>query len=326
MTIRPSSAQVEELSAFEKQLCNNLQMGLAVCSRPYAEAASAMGVDEEQVLRCTRGLVKRGVIRRIGVVLNWGLLGKASTLVAAHVEQDNLKDAVEVVNALEGVSHNYLREHHYNLWFTHRADSQDHIEMILGDLSKRFGAVFHSLPAERIFKLDARFDAQSDGRRLLESDKPKPEYGPVLLDETDKTVLSSLQKGLEVTAEPFVVLCKGGLKIDEALWRIKAMMDKGVISRLGAVVNHNKLGFVANAMLVCEVEQDRVVEAGEKLMKVGIVSHCYQRRTFEGWPYNLFGMMHGRNLEDIHRVAKKFVSETGIKSWQLLATAETFKK
>jgi DNA-binding Lrp family transcriptional regulator len=116
------------------------------------------------------------------------------------------------------------------------------------------------------------------------------------------------------------------LKIDEALGRIKAMMDKEVISRLGAVVNHNKLGFVANAMLVCEIKQAKVVEAGEKLMKVGIVSHCYQRRAFEGWPYNLFGMMHGRNLEDIRRVAEKFVSELGIKSWQLLATAETFKK
>jgi DNA-binding Lrp family transcriptional regulator len=319
-------AEVEELSAFEKQLCNNLQMGLAVCSRPYAGAASALGVDEEQVLRCTRGLVKRGVIRRIGVALNWGLLGKAGTLVAAHVEQDNLKDAVEAVNALDGVSHNYLREHHYNLWFTLRADSQDHIEKILSDLSKRFGGVFHSLPAERIFKLDARFDAQSDGRRLLESDKPKTEYGSVTLDKTDKEILSGLQKGLEVIPEPFGVLCKGGLKIDEALGRIKAMMDKGVISRLGAIVNHNKLGFVANAMLVCEVEQGRVVEAGEKLAKVGIVSHCYQRRTFKGWPYNLFGMMHGRKLEDIHRVAEKFVSETGIKSWQLLATAETFKK
>jgi len=318
--------QVEELSAFEKKLCNNLQIGLAVCRRPYAEAARALGGDEEQVLRCTQGLVKRGVIRRMGVALNWGLIGKAGTLVTAHVEQDKLKPVVSAVNALEGVSHNYLREHYYNLWFTLRADSHDHIEMILGDLSKRFGVAFHSLPAEHVFKLDARFDAESGGSRLLESDKPKPERGPVSLDETDREILSGLQKGLEVVAEPFEVLCKGGLKIDEALGRVKVMIDKGVINRLGAVVNHNKLGFKANAMFACEAGKDNIEQLGKELAEVGNVSHCYERITFEGWPYNLFGMMHGRCMEDIHTVAKKFVSERGIKSWQLLATAETFKK
>ena len=314
------------LSLFEKKLCNNLQIGLRICRRPYAETAGALGTEEEAVLEGIRDLVKRKIIRRIGVAVNWRAIGLAGALVTAHIEQSNLKDVVAAVNSLEGVSHNYLREHHYNLWFTLRADSEEEVKTILMDLSKRFGAAFHSLPAERIFKLDARFDAESEGRRLLISDKAVPESGPIALDETDREILSGLQKGLEVVAEPFEALCKGSLKIDEVLSRIEGLIDKGAISRLGAVVNHNKLGFTANAMFVCKAEKDKIEQLGQALARLGNVSHCYERKPFEGWPYNIFGMMHGRSLEEIRHSAEGFVREQGIKSFELLATAATLKK
>jgi len=317
---------MENLSAFEKKLCNNLQMGLAVCRRPFAEAAKSLGVDEQQVLERTQDLVKRRVIRRIGAVINWRAIGNHSTLVAAHVGQDNLKEVVAAVNAMEGVSHNYLRQHHYNLWFTLRADFEEQVEAILANLSKRFGTAFHSLPAIKIFKLDVRFDAESDGTRLLTSDKAINHYKQVSLDETDKQILHKLYRGLEAAAEPFDILCNDELSIDEVLTRIKKLIDEGAIYRLGAVASHRKLGFVANAMFACEAGPDRIEQLGKSLAGAGNVSHCYERKTFDGWPYNLFGMMHGRSLEDIHEVAKNFVKKNDIKQWQLLATAEEFKK
>ena len=158
---------MSNLSAFDKRLCNELQTGLPIAERPFAIIARILKSSEANVLKRTRALVKLGVIRRLGVSFNWRAIGKASTLVAAHIEQEDLKKVASAVNKLKGVSHNYLREHHYNLWFTLRADSQKDIDAILKKFSKRFGTAFNSLPVMRVFKLDARFDAASNGKRLL---------------------------------------------------------------------------------------------------------------------------------------------------------------
>jgi DNA-binding Lrp family transcriptional regulator len=311
------------LSAFEKRLCNALQNGLPISERPYAEIGRVLGCEEEVVLKQTRKLVAKGLIRRIGAVVNWRAAGKASTLVAACVPEGKLKKVVAVVNGLDGVSHNYLRRHRYNLWFTIRADSNKQLEAILGDLSRRFGIVFHSLPVRRVFKLDVRFDAESGGRRLLAARlRFRLRRGKQKLDEVDERILGGLQKGLEVAARPYDFLCEGELKIDEVLARIDKMINRGVIYRAGAVVNHHKLGFVANAMFVCKVNRNQVVEVGEALARLQNVSHCYERKPFEGWPYRIFAMMHGRSGAEIRRVIDKFVEAEGIKEWYVLATVK----
>ena len=107
---------MSNLSAFDKRLCNELQMGLPIVERPFAIIARILKSNETEVLKRTRALIKLGVIRRLGVSINWRAIGKAGTLVAAHIEQEDLKKVISAVNKLKGVSHNYLREHHYNLW------------------------------------------------------------------------------------------------------------------------------------------------------------------------------------------------------------------
>lgn len=303
-----------------------MQKSLPTCRNPYAEIAETLNSDENAVLEGTRGLYERGVIRRIGAIVNWQAAGKATTLVTAHIADEKLKPAVEAVNRLEGCSHNYLREHDFNLWFTLREDSAEHIEGILRNLSRRFGVVFHSLPAVRTFKLDVRFDAESEGRHLLKPAAAVIQTERVEFDETDEKILSQLHSGLEVVAQPYDRLCEEGPGIDDILARIRAMLDKGVIHRLGAVVNHRELGFEANAMFVCVADQNRVVEVGKALADLRNVSHCYERRPFEGWPYNLFAMIHGPNMEEVDAVIKKFVQEKDIKTFELLATVKNLKK
>ncbi|MGA2173077.1 MAG: hypothetical protein ABSG82_08755 [Sedimentisphaerales bacterium] len=317
----------KELSAFEKRLCNALQNGLPISERPYAEIGRLLGCKEEVVLRQTRKLVARRVIRRIGAVVNWRAAGKASTLVAACVPEGKLKKVIAAVNGLDGVSHNYIRKHYYNLWFTIRAESNKQLEAILGDLSRRFRIAFHSLPVKRVFKLDVRFDAESGGRRLLAA-RLRLRRGRQKLDEVNERILGGLQKGLEVAARPYDFLCEGELKIDEVLARIDKMIDRWVIYRVGAVVNHHKLGFVANAMFVCGAKPARLVEIGKALASLQNVSHCYERKPirqahgepFEGWPYRIFAMMHGKSGVEIRRVIDKFVEAEGIKEWDVLST------
>jgi DNA-binding Lrp family transcriptional regulator len=319
---------MSNLSAFDKRLCNELQMGLPIAERPFAIIARILKSSEAKVLKRTRALVKLGVIRRLGVSINWRAIGKASTLVTAHIEQEDLKKVVPAVNKLKGVSHNYLREHHYNLWFTLRADSQQDIKTILEKLSKRFGITFNSLPVVRVFKLDARFDAASDGKRLLpESRRQRTEdRGRRTTSKIDERILEGLQGGLKVVKRPFNFLGKDAFENYDSLLHIAEMIDEGVINRLGAMVNHNKLGFTANAMFACEAKKSRVIEIGEKLAALRIVSHCYQRKKFKGWPYNIFAMMHGSNMGDILKAIDRFVKKEGIDSFTVLPTAEKLKK
>jgi DNA-binding Lrp family transcriptional regulator len=317
------------LTKFQKRLCNELQEGLPICSGPYDDLARYLNSDEETVLREIEQLKKEGVIRRISALINYRVLGMASTLVAAHVPEESLQEVVKEVNFLENVSHNYRRHHYYNLWFTLQARSSRQIEVMLSNLSGRFGIDFHNLSVKRVFKLDVRFDAEkeetgTDG--LLEDVARVPVCEKVELDENQRRILSGLQGEVRLTSEPFDFLCGEGLERQDVLRIIKELIDKGVIRRIAAVVNHHKLGFVANVLFVSEVSQDKIVEAGKKLARFGMVSHCYERRTFDNWPYNLFAMMHARSMGEIQHAVNRFTEAEKIDSFQLLPTAAEFKK
>jgi len=303
---------------------------LPICWRPFAEIAKILASpsgasDESKVLQQTNLLKELGVIQRICALINYRAIGLTSTLVAAHVPPESLKQVAEAVSSLETVSHNYQRDHYYNLWFTLFAPAVSQIEMTLAGLSKRFGVDFHSLPAKRVFKLDVRFDAQSEGRELLRGFEKISEAEPIKINKDHKRVLSRLQDDLEVTAEPFDSFCGVGQQKEDVLRIVTELINKGVIRRIAAVVDHRKLGFVANVLFASEVPQDRIIQAGERLARLEIVSHCYERQTFQGWPYNLFAMMHGQSMSQIQHVINKFIEAEKIASSQLLPTVAELK-
>ncbi len=312
------------LSKLQRKLCNALQEGLPICSRPFDDLAKYLDSDEETVLREIKELKRAGVIRWIRALINYRALGKTSTLVAAHIPEENLQEVTEAVSSLRDVSHNYLRSHYYNLWFTLQAESAEQIEVTLSNLSGRLDIDFYSLPVRRAFKLDVRFD--TEGQLLSQDVEQAPRGETVELDENQKRILSKLQDELDVIAEPFDFLCSEGLEKEEILRIIAELIDKGVIRRIAAVLNHRKLGFVANILFACKVPQDKIVEAGKRLARFGIVSHCYERKTFRDWPYNLFAMMHGRSMGEIQHVINKFVEAEKIDSFELLPTTAELKK
>ncbi len=312
------------LTKLQKQLCNALQEGLPICRKPYADLAEYLGSDEETILQEIRGLKETGVIRRISAIENHRALGMTSTLVAAHIPEENLQEVVEAVNGLENVSHNYLRRHYYNLWFTLQADSLEQIAVTVSNLSGRFGIDFYSLPVEHIFKLDVRFDAEGEKQSSNVEQVPKSEV--VKLNKTEKQILSKLEGDLEVVSEPFGFLCGKELDIEKVLQVIQGLIDKGVIRRIAAIVAQRKLGFVVNVLFCCKVPRDRIVEAGGALARFGAVSHCYERKPVENWPYNLYAMMHGKSMGEIQRVINKFIEAERIDSFELLPTAAELKK
>jgi DNA-binding Lrp family transcriptional regulator len=314
------------LTKFQKQLCNALQKGLPICWRPFAEIAKTLHSNETEILNQAKQLKDAGLIRRISALINYRALGLTSTLVAAHVPEQNLPEAVESINSLDNVSHNYRRHHYYNLWFTLQTQTPQQIRAILLNLGGRLGIDFHSLPVKRVFKLDVRFDATSQGQALLQQIQKTPEAEPVELNENEKLILSKLQDDIEPMEEPFAFLCGEGLSKENVLKITGELIDKGAIRRIAAVVDYHKLGFVANVLFASEVPQEKIISAGKKLARFAVVSHCYERETFESWPYNLFAMMHGSSMGQIQRVIDKFTEAEQIKSFQLLPTAAEFKK
>lgn len=313
------------LRKLQKQLCNVLQDGLPICPKPYDDLAKYLNNNEETILQEIRELKESGVIRRICALINSLALGMTGTLVAAHIPEENLQEVAEAVNSLENVSHNYLREHYYNLWFTLQAESPKQIEVTVSNLSGRFGIDFYSLPIERVFKLDVRFDVEGEGQMPGDIEQI-PKSKTVELNEDEKQILWKLEDDLDVISEPFDFLCSEGLETEGVLRIIQGLIDKGVIRRIAAIVDHRKLGFVANILFCSEVPRNRIVEAGEALARFGAVSHCYERKAVEDWPYNLFAMMHGKSMGEIQHVINKFAESEKIDSFELLPTAVELKK
>jgi siroheme decarboxylase len=310
------------LTDFQKQLCNRLQKGLPIVSRPFEQIACELGGTEEQVLQETRRLKEAGVIRRIAAILDHRTLGLHSTLVAAHVPEDALSGVTEAVNRLTGVSHSYLRRHHVNLWFTLQDAAEERIDAILADLHTRFGVEFHSLPVVTMFKLDVYFDAFDSDRGTQTADGgfalPSP---PANLTDQQKRLLSELQGNLEVTSRPF-----GRIEELSSLASLQELIDLGVIRRIAAVVDHRKLGYVTNVLFVAQVSPQYTVEAGRHLAQFSAVSHCYERRTFAGWPYNLYAMLHGRTAALPQRVVDQFTGTGRVLAHALLPTEVELKK
>jgi DNA-binding Lrp family transcriptional regulator len=282
--------------------------------------------NESQVLQQASELSRLGIIKRISTVINYRALGITSTLVAAHVPQKNIKEAVAAINALKGVSHNYLRNHYYNLWFTLQAETSEQIGLTLLSLSGQLGIDFHNLPVKQVFKLDVRFDAESQGKALLQDFNKASQDENIRLNKNQKLVLSKLQNDLALVPKPFQFICSDILNEEEILKIITNLVDKGFIRRIAGIVDHRKLGFSANVLFACEVPQDRVVVAGKRLANLSAVSHCYERQTFEGWPYNLFAMMHGRSMGNIQRVIAKFTKAEAVELFLLLPTVTELKK
>ncbi|MFH0730741.1 MAG: AsnC family transcriptional regulator [Pseudomonadota bacterium] len=143
----------------DRAILNRIQSDFPITSRPYAAISSELGLAESEVLSRVGELKAKGIIRRIGANFVPGMLGYVSTLCAARVPEDKIDMFAEVVNRYPGVTHNYLRNHSFNVWFTFIASSMAEIEESLERIAKETDvADILNLPATRVFKIRAHFN------------------------------------------------------------------------------------------------------------------------------------------------------------------------
>jgi DNA-binding Lrp family transcriptional regulator len=122
-----------------------------------------------------------------------------------------------------------------------------------------------------------------------------------MLDATDRKLVAATQSGLPLTPEPYRVLAERlGLDEAEVIDRLRHLLDRGAIRRIGAIPNHYALGYTANGMSVWDVADEAIAEVGSSVGALDFVTHCYERpRHLPLWPYNLFAMVHGRTRDEV---------------------------
>ncbi len=152
-----SDSSLGSMHEMDKKLLDRIQSDFPLTSRPYATLGDELGMTEAETLARVRALKGKGVIRRVGANFQSRKLGFRSTLCAAHVPPESLDDFIAEVNRHPGVTHNYLREHYYNVWFTYIGPSWEAVCADLAAMERETGVTILNLPATRMYKIKVEF-------------------------------------------------------------------------------------------------------------------------------------------------------------------------
>ena len=320
------------LDDVDKRLLNLLQGSFPLAPRPYAGVAEAAGVPEDEVLARTERLIDHRIIRHVTPIFDTRALGYRSMLVAAKVDPENPHRAAKVINAHPGVSHNYLRNHDFNLWFTIAVepDSRLGVHGTLEALAEEAGATsMRQLPTLRLFKIRMDLEMEADTKalaRAAESVEPA-ETEPQPYDDTDVAVIRALQGDMPIVPEPYAPAASSlGMAQKAMLNHLEGMRERRLLRRVAAILYHRRAGFSANGMGVWRVPDERIAELGPRMAAFRGISHCYQRPTYEDWPYSIFTMAHGRSKEECDAILDAIAADTGVEDRATLYSSTEFKK
>jgi len=296
------------LDDVDAALIDDYQSGFPVEERPFRRVGEALGVDEGEALERVRELRERGVYRRFGAVLNPPVIG-ASTLAAVQAPADRFDEVAEIVNGHRQVNHNYRRNHEWNMWFVVTAGSLSRRDEILAEIAHETGCEVLNLPMLTDFYIDLEFPVVNDDsfarESVAETDVSATriaESAAADLSELERDLLLEIQEGFPLSATPYTDIAEAvGAPVGDVLAAIERLRDDGCIKRIGCVVNHFVTGFDANCMVVWDVPDDELDARGEAVGTLPYVTLCYHRprRPEQGWQYNLFTMIHGRDPEAV---------------------------
>ncbi|HSC01901.1 MAG TPA: AsnC family transcriptional regulator [Solirubrobacteraceae bacterium] len=306
------------LDDLDKRLLNLMQGKFPIAERPYQHVAQEAGISEQDAIARIRHLLDERIIRQVTPIFDTRALGYSSMLVAAKVDPENPWRAANVINEHPGVSHNYLRNHEFNIWFTiaTEPDSKLGLDGTLEVLSKEAGAEsVRQLPTLKLFKIrmDLEMEGGTDALAKAVEVAPPAETERQPYDEFDMAVIRATQGDMPVIPEPYAPAAEQ-LNIPQAqlLAHLQAMQERKLLRRVAAILFHRRAGFSANGMGVWKVPDERIMEIGPRMAAFRGISHCYERPTYRDWPYSVFTMAHGRSKEECDAILDSIAEECGI--------------
>ena len=337
------------MTELEQHLLSVIQEAFPLEERPYKVLAEQLGSDEQSVFEAVENLRKSGVIRRIGGIYDSRKLGFISRLCAGKVA--DIDKFAAAVNEIPAVTHNYVRTHEYNVWFTVIAQSEGEIRAIVDGLCESTDLHdVHILTATKKFKINTVMGkGGGEGRKTC----PEPAEGTI--DERN-VILSNAKDPDPMSTQTRILSDSDRSRIRMACTDIPHTLtpfkDWGVsteelcddlaqkrMRRFGAILRHQEAGFAHNAMVcfnadLCRViltpvggkDPDQSVPVGDILAQKPYISHCYERPAFENFPYTLYAMMHAQSAEELDTFIKDATASIGNPEYVVLHSVRELKK
>jgi siroheme decarboxylase len=299
----------------DKRLMNALQSRFPIAPEPYPLVAADADLPVEEAMARTQRLLDERIIREITPIFDTRALGYSSMLVAAKVDGESPHRAARIINEHPGVSHNYLRTHEFNLWFTIATppDSRLGLDGTLAVLQRLTGAEsIRQLPTLRLFKINMNLEMEKGTEALAAAVEAAPprELERQPYDHRDVAVIRALQGPMEVVDRPYdTAAADVGMPVEAFLDHLRGMVERKLLRRVAAILYHRRAGFSANGMGVWRVPEERILEVGSRMAAVRGISHCYQRPTYRDWPYSIFTMAHGRSKEECDAILDRIANE-----------------
>ena len=300
-----------------------------------SEECANLAVSEQEVFDEVEKMRASGVIRRIGGIYDSKKLGFISRLCAGKVptsendfaaeahSQTPMEKFAAVVMSEPAITHNYIRSHEYNVWFTVIAENESAIQVVVDRVcSQTYLHDVHVLSATKKYKINTVMGkgAGAPSKNVFASAvRQSPENA---LTETDRTRIHIACDDIPHSLTPFK---DWGVSCDELREDLAAKRMR----RFGAILRHQDAGFPCNAMVCFMLDEGTLANsesAGSLLAKKHYVSHCYERPSFENFPYNLYAMMHAQTPEELNGYIKESVALLDNPEYVVLHSLKELKK
>ena len=311
------------------EILYRIQKSFPLVKRPFEEIAKELNISENEVIEILQKEKENKIIRQTSAIFDTKKLGYTSSLVAFEIAQDDIDEAVIILNSHPGISHNYERNHKYNIWFTLAIapNSKSTLEDTIAILAKLTNAKdYIILPTLKLFKISVKLDTTNQAEK--KEKVARTDFKGMELNDYHYNIIKEAQNDIEITQEPFKkIIEKLDISYDEFFAVLNEFQETGVMRRFASILNHRHAGFGANAMVAWDIEEG---EKGEEIGKIAAsfsaVSHCYLRPKYPTWNYNLFTMIHGKTKEDTQEVIENIAKEIEYKSNMPLYSSREFKK
>jgi DNA-binding Lrp family transcriptional regulator len=315
-----------ELTESQKRLIMHLQYDFPVDVRPFSVIAEKLGLREREVIEEAKLLMERGVLKRIGMYVNFRAKGMEGALIAANIPPGKIEVFRRTALGIREITHNFVRNHcRFNIWFVMKASNKEELRTRVAEMLSRLEVSdYVILYSKRNLKLSVKYDVFKgiswSPAELAPERVPKAEELGVSTE-----VLKRLSMPLPITERPFQrVAAEVGMTEEELVQIIGELRRFHVIKDYGATVNGERIGITENAMLL--MNSDRVEETCvEVAQKVHEATHVVLRETEGDWEYLCYCMIHGNSRSTLRRVAEEVVKNVPVNSYMMLYSIENLK-
>jgi len=312
----------------KNEILSRIQKKFPLVAKPFAAIADELSMSEAEVLEILQAEKKDGIIRQTSAIFDTKRLGYKSSLVAFKVQKEKIDAAVEIINSHPGISHNYERNHDFNIWFTLGVspDSKlglDRTVEILAELTEADDYIM--LPTLKLFKINVKLN--TTGKDEKKEKVKKVVHKEIEITPLHHEIVRRVQYDIEMVSEPFKKIIEElDISYETFFGILKELQEAGYMRRFASILNHRKAGFNANAMVVWDVDEAKGEEIGAAAAAFSAVSHCYLRPKYSNWPYNLFTMVHGKTTQETNSIIAEMATEIESKSHMPLYSSREFKK